>query len=208
MAYEDPKATAQIFDGYAKKIVVTVDASNGFLGGIHHPWRRFFARFVEIGMTGSMLFFILMFVFSAAMPKQADEFLKVIENPIVASVVVYFSLIPIEAAMLSLYGTTPAKWLFGIRISHPAGRLLSFSEAFYRELIVFSHGVFFGIPFIALIPQLFAYRRLKNTGTTLWDKSTGVVVTHKKLGLIRAIFCAIAVIFLMILNSAFIAAGY
>lgn len=208
MAHEDPNAPSHLSDDDAKKIISTVDESNGFLGGRHHPWRRFFAWIVEICTTGLVLSFLVLFVFSLVMPKQADEFMKAIENPIIASIVLYLMLLPAEAMMLSRCGTTPAKWLFGIRVTHSSGNLLSFSEALKREFIFFCQGVFFGIPFVTLIPQLFAYRRLTKTGTTFWDKSTGSVVLHKKWGVIRALSCTATVLFVMILTSTLIAAGY
>src|SRR3546814_12019146 len=60
-------------------------------------------------------------------------------------------------------------------------------------LPIFVQGVGFGIPFVALFTQLFAYRRLTKTGTTLWDTSAGAVVLHKKWGVVRALVCTAAV---------------
>ncbi len=154
-----------------------------------------------------MLFLLLIFAFSATMPEQAAGFAKAIENPIIASVVLYLIWLPAEAALLSRFGTTPAKWLFGIRVEHPGGNLLSFSEALNRSFLVFVQGVGFGIPFVALFTQLFAYRRLTKTGTTLWDISTSAVVLHKKWGVFRALVCTVTVFAVLILMSALNAAG-
>jgi uncharacterized RDD family membrane protein YckC len=208
MAYEDPNTPSNLSGDDAQKIISTVDEGNSLLGGKYHPWRRFFSRIVEICTTGLVLFFLVLFVLGVVMPRQADEFMQAIDNPIIASIVLYLILLPAEAMMLSLFGTTPAKWLFGIRVTHSSGNLLYFSEALNREFRFFYQGVCFGIPFITLIPQLFAYRRLTKTGTTLWDKSTGAVVLHKKWGVIRTLFCTVTVLFVMILTSNFIAAGY
>ena len=137
------------------------------------------------------------------MPEQAAGFAKAIENPIIASVVLYLIWLPAEALLLSLFGTTPAKWLFGIRVAHPGGDLLNFSEALNRSFLVFIQGVGLGIPFVALFTQLFAYRLLTKTGTTLWDTSAGAVVLHKKWGVVRALVCTAAVFAVLILMSAF-----
>lgn len=109
----------------------------------------------------------MIFAFSAVMPEQAAGFAKAIENPIIAGIVLYLIWVPAEAVLISLFGTTPAKWLFGIRVAHPSGDLLPFSEALNRSFLVFVQGVGFGIPLVALFTQLFAYRRLTKTGTTL-----------------------------------------
>ena len=207
MAYEDPNAPSPTYGDVASKPAAPVDQSKKFLGGQHHPWRRLFARTVDICTAGLVLFMLLIFAFSATMPEQAAGFAKAIENPIIASVVLYLIWLPAEALLLSLFGTTPAKWLFGIRVAHPGGNLLSFAAALNRSFLVFVQGVGFGIPFVALFTQLFAYRRLTKTGTTLWDTSTTAVVLHKKWGVFRALACTAAVFAVLILMSALNAAG-
>ena len=207
MAYEDPNAPSPASGDVASKPAAPVDQSKKFLGGQHHPWRRLFARTVDICTAGLVLFMLLIFAFSATMPEQAASFAKAIENPIIASVVLYLIWLPAEALLLSLFGTTPAKWLFGIRVAHPGGNLLSFAAALNRSFLVFVQGVGFGIPFVALFTQLFAYRRLTKTGTTLWDTSATAVVLHKKWGVFRALACTAAVFAVLILMSALNAAG-
>ena len=207
MAYEDPNAPSPTYGDVASKPAAPVDQSKKFLGGQHHPWRRLFARTVDICTAGLVLFMLLIFAFSATMPEQAAGFAKAIENPIIASVVLYLIWLPAEALLLSLFGTTPAKWLFGIQVAHPGGNLLSFAAALNRSFLVFVQGVGFGIPFVALFTQLFAYRRLTKTSTTLWDTSTTAVVLHKKWGAFRALACTAAVFAVLILISALNAAG-
>lgn len=207
MAYEDPNAPSLASGDVAHESNAPVDQSKTFLGGQHHPWRRLFARTVDICTAGFALFLLLIFAFSATMPEQAAGFAKAIENPIIASVVLYVIWLPAEALLLSLFGTTPAKWLFGIRVAHPGDKLLSFAVALNRSFLVFVQGVGFGIPFVALFTQLFAYRRLTKTGTTLWDTSTSAVVLHRKWGVFRAIACTAAVFAVLILMSALNAAG-
>jgi uncharacterized RDD family membrane protein YckC len=207
MAYEDPNAPSPASGDVAQESNAPVDQSKTFFGGQHHPWRRLFARTVDICTAGFALFLLLIFAFSATMPEQAAGFAKAIENPIIASVVLYLIWLPAEALLLSLFGTTPAKWLFGIRVAHPGDKLLSLAVALNRSFLVFVQGVGFGIPFVALFTQLFAYRRLTKTGTTLWDTSTSAVVLHKKWGVFRAIACTAAVFAVLILMSALNAAG-
>lgn len=207
MAYVDPNAPSPAAGDVAQKSNAPVDQSNAFLGGQHHPWRRLFARTVDICTAGFVLFLLLIFAFSATMPEQAAGFVKAVENPIVASLVLYLIWLPAEAVLLSLFGTTPAKWLFGIKVAHPGGGLLSFSESLNRSFLVFVQGVGLGIPFVALFTQLFAYRRLTKTGTTLWDTSTSAAVLHKKWGVFRALVCTAAVFAVLIMMSAFNAAG-
>ena len=207
MAYEDPNAPSLASGDVARESSAPVDQCKTFLGGEHHPWRRLFARTVDICTAGFVLFLLLIIAFSATMPEQAAGFVKAVENPIVGSLVLYLIWLPAEAVLLSLFGTTPAKWMFGIKVAHPGGGLLSFSESLNRSFLVFVQGVGLGIPFVALFTQLFAYRRLTKTGTTLWDTSTSAAVLHKKWRVFRALACTAAVFAVLILISALNAAG-
>lgn len=163
---------------------MSIDQSKRFLGGQHHPWRRFFARTVDVSTIGLLLILLVAFAAGATMPTKAEGFAKALENPIIAGFLLYLFWLPVEVAFLSLFGTTPAKWLFRIRVVHPDGELLSFSEAVNRTLLVWVRGVGIGIPFVALFTQLFAYFRLTRTGATLWDTSTNVVVIHQQWGVL------------------------
>ena len=207
MAYEDPNAPSVATHSYVGQSASPVDQSKTFLGGQHHPWRRLFARTVDTCTAGFALFLLLIFTFGVMMPNQAAGFAKAIENPIIAGVVLYLIWLPAEALFLSMFGTTPAKWLFGIRVAQPSGDLLSFSEALNRSFLVFVQGAGLGIPLVALFTQLFAYRRLTTTGTTLWDASANAVVLHKKWGVFRALVCTAAVLVVLVLMSALNAAA-
>ena len=207
MAYEDPNAPSVATNSNVAQAASPLDQSMTFLGGQHHPWRRLFARTVDTCTSGFALFLLLIISFGAMMPDQAAGFAKAIENPIIAGVVLYLIWLPAEAFFLSMFGTTPAKWLFGIRVAQPSGNLLSFPDALNRSFLVFVQGVGLGIPLVALFTQLFAYRRLTTTGTTLWDTSANAVVLHKKWGVFRALLCTAAVFVVLVLMSALNAAG-
>ena len=188
------------------------DQSRTFLGGKAHPWRRFFARLVD----GSLLFSLYVTIFPFGLYAAATIFDYAVEQGveigkqdvfglfslgILAGGLLYWFLV--ESLFLSLFGTTPAKWLFGIRVAHSDGSLLSFSEAFSRFFRIFVQGLGFGIPVIALFTQLFAYRRLTKTGTTRWDTATNAVVFHKEWGVFRALTCIACVVFLFFGASLF-----
>ena len=187
---ENDKQSASVADDWQ-------DQSKTFPGGDTHPWRRFFARVVDYSTLGLLLFVLFCFVFYAAIPEQAAGFEKVLQNQIAVAIILCLLWMPVEAFFLSAFGATPAKWLFGIRVAHPDGTLLSFSEAFERSLRVFVQGLGFSISFIALFTQLFAYRRLTKTGTTRWDAAANAVVSHKEWGVFRALVCTVSVFFAM-----------
>jgi len=135
-------------------------------------------------------------------PASVEGYLKLLENPVTAGIYLYLLWIPVEAAFLSSFGATPAKWIFGIRVVAANGRKLRYGEAVKRTCLVWLQGEGLGIPIVAIFTRLFAYRRLTKTGTTLWDSSTGSVVEHLEWSAARAVGSVLSVFLaVMILAS-------
>lgn len=179
-----------------------IDQSKTFFGGIHHPWRRFFARTTDILIFGIFSIFIISFFVGLFFPYSVEAFFHAIGNPIIAGVMLSILWIPAEAAFIAGTGTTPAKWIFGISVLDIEEEKLSYPVAFKRAFLVWIQGECFGIPFLSSFTRLFAYRKLTKTGTTLWDTSTKSIVDHKEWGVARAsasIFVVILTTFLIVL---------
>jgi hypothetical protein len=87
----------------------------------------------------------------------------------------------IDGFLLSLFGTTPGKWLFRIKITDSLGRMLTLPVAFRRSIAVWLLGFGAGIPIVNLITQLVAYNKLKKDGITSWDREWDCVVFHGKI---------------------------
>ena len=183
------------------------DESKMFLGGSHHPWRRLFAKTVDISTLGLLAVLIVAFGVGILFPSKAAGFAKALENQIIAGIILITLWIPLEAILLSTVGNTPAKWLFGISVKTTDGGNLSLQQALRRSFLAALQGMALGIPFVAFFTQIFAYRRLTKTGTTLWDTAANSVVTHKTWGVGRAIMCVVSVLFVLVLISAMNAVG-
>ena len=152
-----------------------------------HPWRRFFARTIDLLILAAPLSVALFFGLIAVLPGRAEQIVGTLSNPIVAAVLTYLLWVPAEAALLANFGTTPAKWIFGIRVLKFDGRKLTFAEALKRATFACIYGDGFGIPGAALFTRAFAYDKLKKTGTTKWDMIAGSAVQHRKWGVVRGI---------------------
>ena len=176
-----------------------------FLGGKFHPWRRFFARTVDIFTLGLLAYWAIAFLVGFVYPEFADTFLEIIENPLLASALIYIIWLQVEAVFIAKLGTTPAKWLFGIHVLSNNNEKLSYKNSIKRAALVWIQGEAFGIPIIMIFTRLYAYGRLTKTGTTSWDQSVNAIVVHKKWGVIRYIVTILVVftvlIFFTILNT-------
>ena len=104
----------------------------------YHPVRRFLARTIDYQMWNILVRFLLVVVC------QIRPIDSAVNN--VISFAIPFLLIPIESFMLSKWGTTPGKWLFGLSVWNRNGYTLSYEEAKTRTWRVLKEGYGFGIP--------------------------------------------------------------
>ena len=79
----------------------------------------------------------------------------------------------IETILLHRFGTTPGKWLLGIRIVNDDGRLLSLRAATRRSARVMFLGVGFGMGILSIICQVLALVITRRQGRPLWDHLGG-----------------------------------
>ncbi len=93
---EMPSANVKANTGIRKKQATEenvkefpVDQSKIFLGGIYHPWRRFFARTVDLLSIGLIVLFIFSFLVGYFFPQNMDGFVKAIKKPITAGIILY-----------------------------------------------------------------------------------------------------------------------
>jgi uncharacterized RDD family membrane protein YckC len=91
--------------------------------------------------------------------------------------------IPVEALLLSRIGTTPGKWMLGIRVTDDLGQNLAYWPALKRSSLVLVIGNGFGMPTFELLPMIqgvmswILYRR---SGNTLWDRAAQSQLVHSK----------------------------
>lgn len=168
----------------------------------NYPWRRFFARTVDLLTSGLLVLLIFSHVFGMIFPYNFDSYLRFIQNPIGSSVTSYLLWIPTEALFLFIFGTTPAKWLFGIHIKGRNGKNLSFFQSLFRAFQVYVSGEGLAIPIITLFTRISCYRSLRAKGKMSWDSSVGSNIYYEKLNTIKIIISVIVTL------SVFVLVGY
>lgn len=85
-----------------------------------------------------------------------------------------------EPLFLSNTGTTPGKWVFGIRVRRSNGDKLSLLRAVNRFLRVWLIGMGAYVPLLSLVLSLMARARLIGSGSTVWDDQLDCVVQHRQ----------------------------
>lgn len=131
---------------------------------IAHPWRRYFSRMIDFYIGGT----IILTLWALVSPYTYFYFIGIGSDYIKAAVslIIYLTA---ESIMLSLFGTTPAKWAFGLQVKSAEGHKPSLSNSFKRNFWLLYHGLAFHMPILILITMYNSYIRLKRSGTTIWD---------------------------------------
>ena len=171
-----------------------ISIRNSFFGGDLHPWRRYFARFVDTMFFAIPIYYIVLIFVEYIIP-DTPQFLDMTLPERYSDYVVMCAIwLPLEAMCITYFGATPGKWLFGIRVMDKSGSRLSFGLAMQRTLYILLVGEGLRIPILTSLTNLLAYDRILNTGKTLWDDACNSVVTHISWSNIRTIFCVVTVV--------------
>lgn len=170
-----------------------------------HPWRRYFARTLDYFLFQTFLRFLFIVVLR----------IRGFYSPIWDHIYIILSMaafVPAEAWMLSKWGTTPGKWMFGIRLESVQGGHLSFREALDRAWNVYTNGACIGIPVLATLSYIqwycvltgrstrrFAkYDEIEGPADMAWDHSTELI--YESIGKKRTISILLSVIICVFLS--------
>ena len=163
------------------------------------PWRRFFARFIDLWVIGLPTVFLVAFFLAPAWP----GFALWLQQP-GADVALGFLVIPlvlvIEAVIFELFGTTIGKGLLGVQVTTAASKIPTPLQYLYRQFGVYWTGLGTGFPLVSFFTYLRQYRRLKAGMTASYDEGL-FKVTAKKIGFLRYVAAVAVVIVLLMANG-------
>lgn len=129
-----------------------------------HPWKRFFARTIDLALLHCVIYFIVSVVLR----------IRPLNTPIYTvlgfEIVIHLLWIPIEGLLLHYWGTTPGKWIFGIRIESVNGGTLPISVAMMRSWNILCSGYGLTIPIFTLWRQYRSYREYQENFQLGWDR--------------------------------------
>lgn len=127
------------------------------------PWVRFGARFFDVFLVLSILGMLTTWLVQQSHAPSVFGFL-------------FFTcalLVPLEAFLLTVFQTTPGKWLMNVRVISESGKRIQFREALLRSLSVWCRGLGLALPFLSIVMPLHGHARLVRHGKTNWDETGG-----------------------------------
>lgn len=139
------------------------------------PWRRMGARWFDLLLF--QLIFIIILRFSGHPMIQVPD----AENAgwmLIASLV---PLIIMEGALLGWIGTTPGKWLLGLRVTDAEDKLLRTTTATVRAMRAWVLGMGMRLFPLELLGHAFNFWLGKKRGAPLWDLTTGHAVRGREI---------------------------
>ena len=130
---------------------------------VDHPWRRFFARWLDFALY-SLVWEALAHLVLRWNVSESGWFINWLTGYFA-----YFLMIFVEPLLLSTLGTTPGKFIFGLEVRDANGAKLTYGAALARTWGVFRRGFGWGIPIYNIV-RLVKCCRACNRGETMdWD---------------------------------------
>lgn len=138
------------------------DLSRDALPTVPHPWRRLFARGLDLGLYNVLWLAVWMLVFRLPPPDSAV-------GRVVSSYVNYGFMLVLEPLLLSTWGTTPGKTIFGLEVRDENGVKLTYRRALDRTWTLFCKGEGYGIPGYSLYRNYKCYQACSDGEPLPWD---------------------------------------
>jgi hypothetical protein len=153
----------------------------GRAAGEVHPWRRYFARMLDLYVFYLVFFVFLGIAFPALFADTADK----PGVDILYTILGMLAYVVFEGFCLNIFGTSLGKKLYGIRLQRDDSEGFTLSVTFRRSFLVWMRGLGFGIPLASLFTLIIAYNTLSSQGRTTWDRDCRCSVTHSELSALR-----------------------
>ena len=128
----------------------------------HFPWQRFFARLVDAQIYRTLWVLIL--------PALSFNMLKTgIGGQVFMEFLALGTMFLLEPLLLSRFGTTAGKWLFGLRVASPDGRRLTYAEGRERTAYLFWYGIRLNLPVFRLYRLYVSYTDEQQGKALPWE---------------------------------------
>ena len=150
------------------------EPTNHHISEVRTPWRRFFARSMDLFIYNAIWGLFLTFVMNANVSLRSQG------ESILDTLVAFGLMLLLEPLMLALFGTTPGKWILGLKVEDHDGRYLYYTEAFSRTWMVFLRGFGLNIPLYNIYRQWKSYSACKDGETLDWEHDSVLILVDEK----------------------------
>ena len=167
------------------------------------PWRRYFARMLDLSLYTALTYAVLAVVFHVNLTRLSR---------LTQLLLTYLELgvmLVLEPVFLHFFATTPGKAIFGIRVEYASGGHLSYFDAMARTLAVIGSGMGYNIPIYNLI-RLYKSCKHQSEGQDMpWDWEGDFRFTIRENAWWRvAVYLAVDVVCIALAGAFAIAAGF
>lgn len=156
-----------------------VDLSRDSIAAAPYPWRRYFARGLDVGLCTCLWMAVRYLVLEWYAPDQVlDGALRSLADMYGG----WLFLFLLEPILLAAWGYTPGKWIMGLRVRREDGRKLTWEEAGDRLVGVFFRGTGLGIPIYNIARLWDCYEKCSKDQVMSWDQGLSYTARPMKWG--------------------------
>lgn len=145
------------------------------------PWPRFFARTFDIWIEFAFLFG---FIYLYSIFISSDLLNFYLSNSFISGALLFPIIFIIDAAIYSVFGNTPGKFMLGLKVGNMHGNKLGFFNYLKRNGYVWLLGYWLGLPVLG-VPMILQWNRIKKGKQAAYDEIMGTRVWAKPIGLVR-----------------------
>ncbi len=160
---------------------------------VRSPWRRFFARRFDLFFYTTIWICLGLLVLQKSPSTETGSAWFGL-----ASFMAVLMMLFLEPLFLCTWGTTPGKWLLGLRVTNNTGQRLSYGEGFYRTIQALWSGAGFFIPIVEIFRGYQRYYDCIEGKTMAWEWDSELVLKDEKNWRIAAMTGGTIVQFLLI----------
>ncbi len=156
------------------------------------PWRRYFARTLDLSIYNMAFVSFYMLAFNTDLTGI---------NTVFATIVSLVLMVIIEPLLISKFGTTIGKFVFGIYIRDKDEKLPTYSQAFQRTCQAMIFGMGLQIPLLTIYTNWKSYSTYKNIVDLPWEFYTNIYLKDKKFVRIIAYLLVCGLVIAMLVLS-------
>lgn len=130
-----------------------------------YPWRRYLARVIDFNLYLLLPELICLLYFHINPNTQRGAIISYVCSFLAFGIMLLF-----EPTFLQFFGTTPGKWIFGLRVLNADGSKLSYDEALLRTWRVIVKGYGFCVPGYSIYCLWKCYKLCKDGQEQDWDE--------------------------------------